>query len=242
LVGQWGWAIILMTIIIRLCTLPVFASSMKQAKRMGKLGPLMKEVQEKYKDDQQRQSQEMMKLYRDYGFNPLGCMLPMILQILIFTGFFGVLKVAAELRGQPFWWVHDLSLPDTIGQIPYIGWALNPLPLIMGVTTMLQMKLTPQSPSVDKAQQRMMMFMPLIFVFICYNFASALALYYSTQNIFGIFQSWVMRKMDKDDGKPLAKVTRAAASTTAAPSMFQFQNPNEKPKKDNKPRRPKLGG
>jgi YidC/Oxa1 family membrane protein insertase len=236
-VGNWGLAIILMTIIVRLCTWPVFASSMRQAKRMGKLQPLMKELQEKYKDDQQRQSQEMMKLYKDYGFNPLGCVLPMVIQILVFSGFYRVLQVAAELRGQGFWWVHDLSLPDTVAQ--FMGFHINPLPILMGLSTIIQMKLTPQAPSVDKSQQRMMMFMPIIFVFICYNFAAALALYYTTQNVFGIFQSWAMRKMDKDDGEPLKKVEKTPMGPP--PQSLMFQQPGQKPKK-NKPRGPKLGG
>ena len=239
LVGSWGWAIILMTVTIRLATWPVFASSMKQAKRMGKLAPLMKELQEKYKDDQQRQSQEMMKLYKDYGFNPLGCALPMFLQILIFSGFYGVLQVAAELRGQPFWWAHDLSLPDTVTHL--FGFAINPLPVLMGLSTIIQMKLTPQAPTVDKSQQRMMMFMPLIFVFICYSFASALALYYTTQNIFGIFQSWAMRKMDKDDGAPLKKVEQVPMGPLP-PQNNSFVQPGAKKLKDKKPRTPKLGG
>jgi len=239
LVGSWGWAIILMTVTIRLATWPVFASSMKQAKRMGKLAPLMKELQEKYKDDQQRQSQEMMKLYKDYGFNPLGCALPMFLQILIFSGFYGVLQVAAELRGQPFWWAHDLSLPDTVTHL--FGFAINPLPVLMGLSTIIQMKLTPQAPTVDKSQQRMMMFMPLIFVFICYSFASALALYYTTQNIFGIFQSWAMRKMSKDDDKPLQKVEQVPMGPLP-PQNNSFVQPGAKKLKDKKPRTPKLGG
>lgn len=235
-VGSWGWAIILMTITVRLITWPIFASSMKQAKRMSKLSPLMKEIQEKYKDNPQKQSEETMRLYKDYGFNPLGCMLPMVVQILVFTGFYGVLQVAAELRGQPFFWVKDLSLPDTVGHLPMLGWAINLLPLLMGISSVIQMKLTPQSPGVDKSQQRMMTFMPFIFVFICYSFASALALYYTTQNIFGIFQSWAMRKFSKDD-EPLKKVDR-----TPPPSQSLLQQPGgQKPKKDKK-QQPKLGG
>lgn len=237
-VGSWGWAIILMTITIRLLTWPVFASSMKQAKRMGKLQPLMKELQEKYKDDQQRQSQEMMKLYKDYGFNPLGCFMPMVIQILIFSGFYKVLYVAAELRGQSFGWVQDLSMPDTIAH-PF-GIPLNPLPILMGLSTIIQMKLTPQAPSVDKTQQRMMMLMPLIFVYFCYTFAAALALYYTTQNIFGIFQSWAMRKFSNDDDAPLKKVEQAPATPASQPHLFQMPGQN-KPKK-NKPSPPRLGG
>ncbi len=238
-VGNWGVAIILMTIIVRLCTWPVFASSMKQAKRMGKLAPLMKEIQEKYKDDQQRQSQEMMRLYKDYGFNPLGCFLPMVIQILIFSGFYRVLQVAAELRGQTFWWVHDLSLPDTVYHL--MGFHINPLPILMGLSTIIQMKLTPQAPSVDKSQQRMMMFMPIIFVFICYNFAAALALYYTTQNIFGIFQSWAMRKFSKDDEAPLKRVERTPFGAPPSPSPVFNPMGQHKPK-DKKPRTPRLGG
>jgi YidC/Oxa1 family membrane protein insertase len=237
-VGSWGWAIILMTVLVRLCTWPVFASSIKQGKRMAKLQPLMKEIQEKYKEDQQRQSQEMMKLYKDYGFNPLGCFLPMVIQILIFTGFFGVLKFAAELRGESFGWVADLSLPDTITHV--FGLPLNPLPLLMGFSTIIQMKLTPQSASVDKSQQRMMMFMPFIFVYICYNFAAALALYYTTQNVFGIFQSWAMRRMNKDDNAPLQKVAPMPTGP-ASPNRFGAPGANDKPAKDKK-RQPKLGG
>jgi YidC/Oxa1 family membrane protein insertase len=238
-VGSWGWAIILMTITIRLATWPVFASSMKQAKRMGKLAPLMKDIQEKHKGDDQRISQEMMKLYKDYGFNPLGCALPMFLQILIFSGFYNVLQVAAELRGQPFWWAQDLSLPDTVAHP--LGIALNPLPILMGLSTIIQMRLTPQAPTVDKSQQRMMMFMPLIFVFICYSFASALALYYTTQNIFGIFQSWAMRKMDKDDDTPLKKVEPAPTGLPPqSPYAHALGQPKHKEKK--KKQTPKLGG
>lgn len=235
LVGNWGLAIILMTIIIRLCTWPVFASSMKQAKRMSKLQPLMKEIQDKYKDDQQRQSQEMMKLYKDYGFNPLGCFLPALIQILIFSGFYRVLYVAAELRGQSFAWVHDLSMPDTVMHV--FGVPLNPLPILMGLSTIVQMKLTPQAPNVDKSQQRMMTLMPLIFVYICYSFAAALALYYTTQNLFGIFQNWAMRKWSKDDDGPLKKVERVPLGP---PPSNPFGVPHEKPKKHKF--RPKTGG
>jgi YidC/Oxa1 family membrane protein insertase len=209
---------------------------MKQAKRMSKLQPLMKELQEKYKDDQARQSQEMMKLYKDYGFNPLGCFLPALIQILIFSGFYRVLYVAAELRGQSFGWVHDLSMPDTVTHI--FGVPLNPLPILMGLSTIIQMKLTPQAPNVDKTQQRMMTLMPLIFVYICYSFAAALALYYTTQNIFGIFQNWAMRKWSKDDDGPLKKVERVPLGP--AP-VNPFAQPGEhKPKKHKF--RPKPGG
>jgi YidC/Oxa1 family membrane protein insertase len=151
----------------------------------------MKELQEKYKDEPAKQQMEVMKLYKDYGVNPVGGCLPMMLQIPIFFAFYGVLQNAAELRGQPFLWVQDLSMPDTVTQI--LGYPLNPLPLIMGITMILQMKLTPQPATMDKSQRMIFMFMPFIFLFICYNFAAALSLYWATQNLFAIFQSWAMK-------------------------------------------------
>ncbi|HYF34202.1 MAG TPA: membrane protein insertase YidC, partial [Prosthecobacter sp.] len=169
--------------------------------------------------------------------NPLGGCLPMLLQIPIFFGFYSVLENAAELRGQPFvGWVRDLSLPDTVGQI--MGLDINPLPIIMGVTMILQMKLTPQPQTVDKAQKIMFTIMPFFFLYICYNFAAALSLYWSTQNIFSIFQSWAM-KLYMPEPK-LEKRERVAKPKAAGGSMFQMPGAAPKEKKGKKP--PKLGG
>ncbi|MCB1227449.1 MAG: membrane protein insertase YidC [Verrucomicrobiales bacterium] len=238
LAGNWGVAIILMTLIIRLVIWPLQAKSQYSMKRMGLLGPKMKELQEKYKEDPQKQQAEMMKLYRDYGVNPVGGCLPMLLQFPIFLGFYRVLQNAAELRGQHFLWVQDLSLPDTIAQIN--GFNVNPLPLLMGVSMFLQMKLTPQPATVDKTQQRIFMLMPFMFLFFCYSFASALALYWTTQNIFSIFQTWVMKLYMPEP--TLEKVERkAAAKAASAPSMFQMGG-QKKPKDSKKNRPPRLGG
>lgn len=240
--GSWGLAVILLTIFVRLCLWPIHAKSTMTMKRMGLLGPKMKELQEKYKDDPQQQQMEVMKLYKDYGVNPLGGCLPLFLQFPIFIGLYSVLEVAAELRGQSFWWVRDLAAADTQGQL--LGFNINPLPLIMGLTMVAQMKLTPQPATVDKTQQRIFMFMPLFFLYISYDFAAALALYWSTQNIFSIFQTRVMKlympepKLEKVAAKPAAK---AAATTGGNP----FFNPGGTPQKEkkkggNKP--PRLGG
>ncbi|MGV3663371.1 MAG: membrane protein insertase YidC, partial [Prosthecobacter sp.] len=161
LTSSWGLSVILLTIIVRTLIWPIHAKSTFTMKRMGLLGPMMKELQEKYKDDPQRQQMEVMKLYRDYGVNPLGGCLPMFLQIPIFFGLYRVLEYPAELRGQSFLWVKDLSGPDTVAQ--FMGFDINPLPLIMGVTMIAQMKLTPQPQSVDKTQQRIFMLMPFVF-------------------------------------------------------------------------------
>jgi YidC/Oxa1 family membrane protein insertase len=207
-------------------------------KRMGLLGPLMKELQEKYKDNPQQQQMETMKLYKDYGVNPLGGCLPLFLQFPIFIGLYSVLEVAAELRGQSFWWVRDLAAADTQGQL--LGFNINPLPIIMGLTMVAQMKLTPQPATVDKTQQRIFMLMPLFFLWISYDFAAALALYWSTQNIFSIFQTRIMKlympepKLEKVALKPAAK---------AAPAQNPFFNSGA-PAKDKKkgPKPPRLGG
>ncbi len=230
LVGSWGMAIVLLTIVVKTFLWWPQMKAQKSMKRMSKLSPMMKDIQTKYKDDQQRQSQEMMKLYKDYGVNPVGGCLPIFIQMPIFFGLLGILQVCAELRGQSFLWVNDLSLPDKIWTIPGLGWPLNPLPILMGLTQVLMMKIMPQPATVDKMQQRMMTFMPFIFVIICYNFASALALYYTVQNIYSLVQTLIMQKFNKDDDAPLQKIVHVPAGSTA-----------EK-KKDKKPGLPQLGG
>jgi YidC/Oxa1 family membrane protein insertase len=236
--GNWGIAIILLTIFVRICLWPIHAKSTYTMKRMSLLAPKMKELQEKYKDEPQKQQAEVMKLYKDYGVNPLGGCLPMFLQIPIFFGFYRVLENAAELRGQDFLWVKDLSSPDTVAQIA--SFDVNPLPLIMGLTMFLQMKLTPQAPTADKMQQRIFMIMPVFFLFICYNFASALALYWSTQNVFSILQTRLMRLYQ---GEPTLEKIKKKAAAKPEPTQNPFFNPMG-PKKDKKPknRPPKLGG
>lgn len=236
--GSWGVAVILLTIFVRLCIWPIHAKSTFTMKRMGLLAPMMKELQEKYKDNPQQQQMEVMKLYREYGVNPLGGCLPLLLQFPIFIGLYSVLEVAAELRGQSFLWVKDLAAADTVTQ--FMGFDINPLPLFMGLTMVAQMKLTPQPQSMDKTQQRIMMFMPVFFLFICYNFAAALALYWSTQNIFSIAQTWVM-KLYMPEPK-LEKVAQKAVPK-GPPPQNPFFNPmghNKEKKKGPKP--PRLGG
>ncbi len=233
--GNWGVAIIFMTLLIRICLWPLQASSQAKMKKMSLLGPMMQDLKTKYKDDPQKMQTETMKLYRDYGVNPIGGCLPMLLQIPIFFGFFRVLQYAAELRGQGIWWVNDLSMPDTVGH--FMGFPVNVLPLIMGVTMFLQMKVTPQPASVDKSQQMIFKLMPFLFLFFCYNFAAALALYWSTQNIFGIFQSYIMRLYQKEP--KLEKVERAPKGP---PPQNPFFNPMGNKSHKDKKNRPRLGG
>ncbi len=201
---SWGLAIICLTIIVRLCIWPLHAKSTRSMKRMSKLQPKMAELKEKYKDDPTKLNTEMMGMYRKYGINPLGGCLPMLIQIPIFFGFFKMLDYAVELRGESFLWVNDLSQPDTLTTIS--GVPINILPIVMAGTSVIQMAMMPKTG--DKMQQRIMMFMPLMFFVFCYNYASALALYWTIQNIFSIGQTYLMNKIPepeliarKDGGK-----------------------------------------
>ncbi len=188
---SYGVAILALTAIIKLLLWPLQNKANKSMRRMSALSPKMQELRDKYKDDPTRMNQEVMKLYKDYGVNPVSGCLPMMIQIPIFFGLFTMLRQAVELRNASFLWVHDLSQPDTVAHVPGFGWPINILPLIMAATNLWLMRLTPKSG--DATQQKVMMFMPLIFVVFCYNFAAALALYYTTQNLFTILQLYQTR-------------------------------------------------
>jgi YidC/Oxa1 family membrane protein insertase len=198
-VGNYGIAIILITVIIRLLIWPVYAKSARSMKRMSKLTPMMKELKEKYPDDPQRLNQETMKLYKTYSINPLGGCLPMFIQLPVFLAFYRMLWSAVELRHESFLWVDDLAMPDTMFMIPGLGIPFNLLPILMGITSFIQIAITPKTG--DKTQQMIFMMMPLIFLVICYNFAAALALYWTTSNAFSILQTWLMNKMPEPELK-----------------------------------------
>lgn len=249
---SWGWAIVVLTLIIRTFMWPLHAKSTRTMKRMSKLQPKIAALKEKYPDDPNKMNQEMMKLYRQFGVNPMGGCLPMLVQIPIFFGFYSMLQYAVELRNQPFlWWVEDLSQPDTVAYI--MGLPLNILPILMAVTMVIQMQLTPKTG--DKMQQRIFMLMPLIFFFFCYNFASALALYWTTQNIFSIGQTWLMQKLPEPELKTSKKAGKKSWAQKLAEKAEEAQKrqqgggggrgpkgPGGKPTKPKKPRGPKTGG
>ena len=190
--GSYWAAIIVLTICIRSAMWPLQNRATQTAKKMQLLSPKLKELQEKFKDDPMRMQQETTKMWKEYGINPFGGCLPMLVQIPIFFGFYNMLNKAVELRNNGFLWVPDLSQPDTIAHVA--GFPLNPLPLVMAVTMLVQMQLSPKTG--DATQQRMMMFMPLIFIAMCYNYAAALALYWSVQNVFSIVQLYVTRNKE----------------------------------------------
>jgi len=191
-VKDYGVSIILLTACVKGVLWPLQNKANRSMRKMSALAPKMQELKEKYKDDPTRMNQEVMKLYKEHGVNPVGGCLPMMIQIPIFFGLFSMLGQAAELRNASFLWVHDLSQPDTVAHIPGLGWPINILPLIMGATNLWLMRMTPKTG--DSTQQKVMMFMPLIFLFFCYNFAAALALYYTTQNLFTILQLYQNRR------------------------------------------------
>src|SRR5436309_312372 len=189
---DYGLAILALTTIIKLTLWPIQNKANRSMRQMAALSPKMQELKEKYKDDPTRMNQEMMKLYKQYGINPVGGCLPMMIQIPIFFGLFKMLGQAVELRNAQFLWVKDLSQPDTVAHLPVLGWPINIIPLCMAATQIWLMAMTPKTG--DPTQRRVMMFMPLIFLFICYNFAAALALYYTAQNLFSILQFYQNRR------------------------------------------------
>jgi YidC/Oxa1 family membrane protein insertase len=193
----WGLSIIFLTIIVRAGIWPLHAKSTRTMKRMSKLQPEMAKLKEKYPDDPNKMNTEMMGLYKKYGINPLGGCLPMLIQIPIFLGFFAMLQYAVEFRGQSFLWIPDLSQPDT--RFHLFGLPVNFLPILMGITSFAQIAMTPKTG--DKAQQRIMLLMPIVFFIFCYNYASALALYWTTQNIFSILQTVIMNKIPEPELK-----------------------------------------
>lgn len=243
----WGLAIIFLTIIVRAAIWPLHAKSTRTMKRMSKLQPEMAKLKEKYPDDPNKLNTEMMGLYKKYGINPLGGCLPMLIQIPIFFGFFRMLQYAVEFRGQGFLWVHDLSQPDTLTHIANIP--INILPIVMGITSFVQIAMTPKTG--DKMQQRIVMFMPLMFFFFCYNFASALALYWTTQNLFSIGQTWLMNKIPEpelkarsDSGKKswVQRMAERQAELQKARDQGSHGSMRDVTPDKKKPRGPRTGG
>jgi YidC/Oxa1 family membrane protein insertase len=191
-VGNWGLAIVLMTLLLKVVTLPFTLAASRSAKRMQKIQPEMQALREKYKDNPQKMQKETMALFKKHRVNPMGGCLPIFITMPLFIAFFVMLQGTADLRFQPFLWTGDLSAPDTVARI--FGLPINIMPLLMGATMIVQMRLTP-SPSVDNAQVKMMKFMPVIFTLICYNFSCALALYSTINGLFTIGQQLVVNRM-----------------------------------------------
>lgn len=193
---SYGWAIIVITIIIKTLFWPLTVRSTRSMKRMAAIQPLMKAIQEKYKEDPVKMQKKMGELWKEHKVNPMGGCLPMALQIPVFFGFFSMIRSAIELRGASFLWIKDLAQPDTLFYIPGTGFPFNLLPLIMGGSMLWQSHLTPTSPTADAMQQKMMRYMPLIFLVFLYNYSSGLALYWTVNNLLSILQTKLIAAKD----------------------------------------------
>ena len=204
----YALCIIVITIIIKLLFWPLTRASTISMKRMAAYQPHMAEIREKYKDDSQKMNKRIMEFMREHKINPLGGCLPILIQIPVFFGFFTMLRSAVELRGAEFLWACDLSQSDTVAHIA--GFPINPLPMIMGVTMILQARITPVSPTADATQQKIMKYMPLMFIVILYNFSAGLTLYWTVQNMLSILQTKLTKNIVveaplKSENSPLAK-------------------------------------
>lgn len=195
---NYGIAIILVTVLFKAIFWPITQKGLMSMKNMQKLQPKMVKLKEKYKDDPQAMNREVMNLYKTYKVNPLGGCLPMVLQIPVFFALYKVLLQSIELRHAPFMlWISDLSAPDRlmIGfDIPFIG-GIPVLTLLMGASMFLQQKLSPTTA--DPTQQRIMMFLPVVFTFMFLNFASGLVLYWFINNLLAILQQYLINQKTK---------------------------------------------
>jgi YidC/Oxa1 family membrane protein insertase len=175
------------TIVINIALFPLKLANMKSMRKMQALKPQVDAINAKYKNIKMtdprkgEQNQEVMDLYKKYGVNPMGGCVPMLIQIPFFFAFYQVLRVSVEMRGANWLWIHDLSQPETS--------AIKILPIVMIVSQFYMQSMTPQA-NVDPNQQKIMKFMPLMFGFMFYNFASGLVLYYLTSNLVGMGQQW----------------------------------------------------
>ena len=187
LTQNYGWAIIFLTLIIKLLFFPLTHKSFKSMKGMQKIQPYVKVIQERNKDDRQKMNEELLELYKKHKVNPVGGCLPMLLQIPVFIALYHALFFSIELRGAPFiGWITDLSVQD-----PYYV-----TPVLMGITMFLQQKMTPSVG--DPMQQKIMMFLPILFTFLFISFPAGLVIYWTVNNMLTISQQYYIYKVLKD--------------------------------------------
>lgn len=192
--GNWGWAIIVLTILIKLAFFPLSAASYKSMAKMRVLGPKLQKLKDTYGDDKQRLNQEMMEMYKKEKINPLGGCLPILVQIPVFIALYWVLMGTVEMRGAPWLgWITDLSVKD-----PYFI-----LPLIMGVTMFVTTKLNPAPP--DPMQAKIMLWMPVVFTGMFLFFPAGLVLYWTVNNLLSIAQQWQVNRMIEASGLKSSK-------------------------------------
>jgi YidC/Oxa1 family membrane protein insertase len=192
---NYGVAIILLTLLIKILFWPLTHKSYVSMRAMKNLQPKMKKIREKYKDDKEKMNQEVMQMYRTYKVNPLGGCLPMVLQIPVFFALYRLLYSSIAIRHAPFlWWINDLSAPDRLHvgfNVPYLG-GLPVLTVLMGVSMFIQQKMTPSTG--DPRQEKMMLLMPVVFTVFFVNFPSGLVLYWLVNNVLSIAQQHYINK------------------------------------------------
>jgi YidC/Oxa1 family membrane protein insertase len=207
-VHNYGWSIVLVTVVINMLLFPLKLQNMKSMKKMQALQPQIAKINEKYKDipmrdpRQQQKNEETMALYKANGANPLGGCLPLLIQMPFLLAFYKVLAVSIEMRSASWFWVHDLSQPETF--------AIRILPILMIASGFIMQKMTPTAAGGDPAQQKMMQFMPLMMGFFFWKASSGLVLYWLTGNLVSIAQQWFFNKTmtPADIGRPPAKNPR----------------------------------
>jgi YidC/Oxa1 family membrane protein insertase len=192
--GNWGVAIIILTILIKLLFYPLSEASYRSMAKMRVVAPKLQRLKEQFGDDRQRMQQAMMELYKTEKINPLGGCLPIVVQIPVFIALYWVLLSSVEMRDAPWiGWIQDLAAPDTLfGTIPGLDMPVGLLPILMAVTMFIQTKLNPTPP--DPVQAKLMMFMPLIFSVMFFFFPSGLVLYWLVNNIYSIIQQWLITR------------------------------------------------
>lgn len=188
IVGNWGWSIVLLTVLVKIILFPLSAKAYKSMARMRKLGPEMQRLKEMYGDDRQKMSQEMMKFYQKEKINPLGGCLPILIQMPVFIALYWMLLESVELRHAPFmFWIQDLSVKD-----PYFI-----LPILMGISMFVQQMLNPTPP--DPMQAKIMKMLPIIFTFFFLWFPAGLVIYWVVNNIISVAQQYyITRKIEND--------------------------------------------
>lgn len=197
-VGNYGIAIIIITIILKALFFPLTNKSYKSMKGMQKIQPEMTKLREKYKDDRDAMNKAVMELYREHKVNPMGGCLPMVVQIPVFFALYKSLMFSIELRHAPFYlWITDLAGPDNLfGQLLHLPFIIGPLPLLMGASMFIQQKMTPSQ--MDPLQQKMMLALPVVFTFMFLSFPSGLVLYWLVNNVLTIGQQMYINKTVSD--------------------------------------------
>lgn len=193
--GNWGWTIIVLTILIKLAFFPLSAASYRSMAKMRTVTPKMQSIRERYKSDPQKMNQAMMELYKTEKINPLGGCLPIVIQIPVFIALYWVLLASVEMRHAPWLWITDLASPDVLlGSYDIAGFHLTIgiLPILMAISMFIQTKLNPTPP--DPIQAKVMMMMPIVFSVMFFFFPAGLVLYWVVNNILSIAQQWVITK------------------------------------------------